>query len=78
MRPGSVSGVRELSGGGQVKVQARVCVAQDSIHGSAVVQVESKSKAVLEALEALKVALRDEARQMMADILEGQKAWDQS
>lgn len=77
MRPGSVSSVREL-GGGNPRVQAEVCIAMDSVHGSAVVRVETKSPKVMAALEALKVAIRDEGQQMMADILEGQKAWDRS
>lgn len=70
--PGEVEAVRELRRG----VQARVCLASDATHGSAVVVFESESPAVQKALKALKDAIRAETLQSLGNILEGQRQWD--
>lgn len=73
IRPGQVTGVRELTRG----IQAQVCLGADVKHGSAVITVETTAPEVMKALDTLKAALRKEARSYVADVLEGQREWDE-
>lgn len=72
IRPGEVRGVRELSRG----VQAQVCLGADVKTGSAVITVETTDPAVMKALDALKLALLNTASTYMADVMRGQRAWE--
>lgn len=58
---GDVNAIRELSGKGGQRVQARVCLGSSTRLGSAIVVVESASPGVLKALKALKEALAEDA-----------------
>jgi hypothetical protein len=73
MLKGEVRGIRELKRG----VQAQVCLGSSVEHGSAVVVVETASPLVMEALKALKGAIRGEALSLTRDVLGDQVRWDE-
>lgn len=72
MKAGDVRGVRELTRG----VQAEVCLGADTMLGYATIRIEARSPRALDALAALKDALKDEAQSYVGAVLEGQAAWD--
>ena len=71
--PGEVRNVRELKRG----VQAEVCLGADVTHGYANITIETTDPEVMAALQSLKTALRKTARTYVADVLAGQRAWDE-
>lgn len=71
--PGEVRAVREL----QTGVQAQVCLGADVKRGSAIITVTAISPEVRKAMDTLKKAIRNETKELVGDILEGQRRWDE-
>jgi hypothetical protein len=78
VRTGQVTAVRELTGHrglGVHRVQAQVCLGATVREGYAVISVESSSPEVMEALRALKVALKKDAQRFLEQIENGEPAF---
>lgn len=73
IKRGQVSSIRELSGD---RIQARVCLGASVEHGSAIVQIETASAAVREALTNLRAVIGRETLALTANIIKDHEAWE--